>query len=412
MNHAMSRGNTLSRLGIFCSRSGALGIALCFVASCPVTPRACAQDRVATETFQHAAQALRQGNLDAAAQGFESVVKSSPQFAEAYLNLGLVREEQGRNEDAVASLQKALALKSRLRGANLFLAIAEYRLNHSDQAIAALKKETSLYPSDPNAWMWLGVVQLAAENPDEAVVALDKAVILAPNDVDVLYHRGRAHLLVSKRSYEQMFQADPKSWRVHQVIAQADAEADKHKDAVAEYLAAIELVPKQPGLHEELATEYMKDGKFDEAEAALQEELEIDPNNVLATYKLGTLEGEHGQGAKSKELIERALHMRPALKDSAYYLGRAEMELGDDAAAIDSFKQEIAAIDASTEIVQQAWYQLGIVYRRMRRIPEAQQALTTFQKLKDEETERQREALEKKRKAQALRGQDSAPKNP
>jgi tetratricopeptide (TPR) repeat protein len=367
----------------------------------------------ANQAFREATAALREGRLDEAAARFDALTRSSPTLAGAHFNLGLVREEQGRFEEAITSFKKALALDPRLPGANLFLGIAHYRLNQYQPAIAALKLEIKRNSSDVNAWMWLGVVQLAVENPEEAVAALDKAAKLAPDDVDILYNRGRAHLLVSKQSYEKMFQTDPKSWRVHQVIAQADAEADKHDDAIAEYLAAIELVPKQPGLHEELGTEYIKAGKFDEAEAMLQTELEIDPNNILAIYKLGTLEGERGQAAKSKELIEKAVRLNPTLKDSNYYLGRAEMELRNDAAAIDSFKREIAAPGATPEVLQQAWYQLGIVYRNMHRIPEAQQALATFQKLKDQEAERQRQSFEKKRKAQALVGpSSSAPQNP
>jgi tetratricopeptide (TPR) repeat protein len=355
-----------------------------------------AQDPAVAARFRQATEAMRQGNLDAAAEGFDAVVKDSPQFAEAHLNLGLVREEQGKNEDAIASLQKALALKPRLRGANLFLGVAEYRLNHFSQAIATLKKETTFYPSDPNAWMWLGVVQLASENPEDAALALDKAAKLAPDNVDILYHRGRAHLLVSKNSYDKMFQADPNSWRVHQVLAQADAESERHNDAIAEYQAAIQIVPKQPGLHEELGTEYIRAGKMDEAEAALQQELEIDPNNVLARYKLGTLEGERGEGAKSKELIEQARAANPSLKSSSYYLGRAEMELGNNAAAADAFHQAIDESGADPEIVQQAWYQLGVVYRRLHRIEDAQKAFATFQKLKEDAAQKLQQRLEKK----------------
>ena len=347
--------------------------------------------------FRDATGAMRSGKLDEAGDEFASIAKDSPSFAEAHLNLGLVREEQGRNEEAIASLQKALRLKPRLRGANLFLAIAEYRLNHFEKAIDAVEKETSYYPADSNAWMWLGVVQLAAENPEEAVVALDKAAKLAPDNVDILYHRGRAHLLVSKNSYEKMFQVDPDSWRVHEVLAQADAEADRPEDAIAEYQAAIQLAPKQPGLHEQLGTEYIKASKLELAEAALQQELEIDPNNVLARYKLGTLQVERGEGAKSKELIEGALRQDPTIKDSSYYLGRAEMELGNNEAAADAFNRAIARPDTDPEIVQQAWYQLGVVYRKLHRIEDAQKAFATFQRLKDEEAQKQQERLKKKR---------------
>ncbi len=355
-----------------------------------------AQTPSSNDHFRQATEAMRAGRLDEAADGFAAVIASSSAFAEAHFNLGLVREEQGRNADAVASLQRALQLKPRLRGANLFLGIAEYRLNHLDRAIGAFRKEAALAPSDANAWMWLGVAQLAKEQPEDAAVSLDRAAKLDSGNVDILYHRGRAHLLVSKNSYEQMFKTDPNSWRVHQVLAQANAEADRHDDAIAEYRAAIDLAPRQPGLHEELGTEYWKAGKLEPAETELQHELELDPNNVLARYKLGTLEAERGEGAKSKEHIEAALRQNPSIKNSAYYLGRAEMELGNNAAAAEAFNREVSAPDSDPDTVQQAWYQLGIVYRRLHRTEDAQKAFAMFQKLKDESAQRLHERLQKK----------------
>lgn len=366
-----------------------------------VCPRVPAQDSALAEKFRRATEDLQAGRLDSAGDGFAAVVAAQPSFAEAHLNLGLVREEQGRNDEAIANLKKALQLKPHLRGASLFLGIAEYRLNHFAEAAEAVRAEIHIAPTDANAWMWLGVVQLAEEQPEAAVVSLDKAATLAPANVDILYNRGRAHLLVSKDSYDKMFQADPNSWRVHQVIAQADAEADRHDEAIAEYQSAIQAVPQQPGLHEALGTEYWKAGKLDPAETALKQELEIDPNNVVARYKLGILEVERGEGAKSKELIEGAVRQNPSLKNSAYYLGRAEMELGNNEAAADAFRKAVSENHAEPEIVQQAWYQLGIVYRRLHRIEDAQKAFAAFQKLKDETSQRLQERLQKKRDSEA-----------
>src|SRR4029077_12146305 len=126
---------------------------------------------------------------------------------------------------------------------------------------------------------------------------LDQAAKLKPGDQDILYHRGRAHLLVSKNSYAKMFKIDENSWLVHRVLAQANAEADRHVDAIAEYEVAIKLAPTQPGLHEELGSEVRNAGKPMEAQAAFEEELKIDPYNVLARYKLGVLAIERGDGA-------------------------------------------------------------------------------------------------------------------
>jgi tetratricopeptide (TPR) repeat protein len=357
------------------------------------------------EAFQLATAALREGRLDEAATGFEAVTRAAPSFAGAHFNLGLVREEQGKFEEAVASLKKALTLNPRLPGANLFLGIAHYRLNQYEHALTALRLETKQNPSDAKAWMWLGVTQLAMEQPEDAAASLDRAAKLAPNDVDILYHRGHAHLLVSKLSYERMLRADPSSWRIHQVLAQADSEAARDMDAIADYQAAIKAAPQQPGLHEELGTEYWKMGKMEEAAAEYQRELAIDPHSLLATYKLGSLQVMTAKAAEGKPLIESALRQDPNLKEAYYYLGRAEMQLGNDSSAVDAFRKGIAVI-SDPDIIEQTWYQLAMVYRRMHRTEDSQKALATFQKLKDEAAEHQQLSMEKKRAAQ---GQQSAP---
>jgi tetratricopeptide (TPR) repeat protein len=350
---------------------------------------------VIAQQFQLATEAMRAGNLEQAGDGFAEILKQAPTFAEAFLNLGLVREEQGRHQEAIADLQKALQLKPRLRGASLFLGISEYRTNQLEASVAALRKEASISPKDPNAWMWLGIVALEKGNGDEAVQALDQAAKLAPDNVDILYHRGRAHLFVSNDSYARMFKADPKSWRVRELLAEANAGADRHMDAIAEYEAAIKLAPNEPRLHEELGTEYRLAGKLPQAEQAYLRELEIDPENISAQYKLGVLAIESGDPSRGKSLIEGALRVKPDLLHSDYNLGRAEMLLGNDAAAAQHLERATSAAGSDPEVVEQSWYQLGIVYRRLHRTEEAQRAMATFRKLKDEEAENSQKALKR-----------------
>jgi tetratricopeptide (TPR) repeat protein len=384
MNVVEILNNRRARFGLL---SGALlQIGLLFPSH---TPAQTQQGAHANELFQKATAAMRSGQFGEAEQGFAEVVKLNPNFAEAYLNLGLSQEQQGKNADAAASFHKAAQLKPKLRGANLFLGIAEYRLNHYDGAAAALQIETTNYPKDAAGWMWLGITRLAQDRPEDSAVALDKAVELDPNNIDVLYHRGRAHLLVSRDSYTRMFKLNPNSWRVHQVLAQMDADSEHDEEAVLEYIEAIKLAPSQSGLHEELGSEYSVLVKIPEAEAAFRKELEIDPNNALARYKLGVIEVGQGNAADGKRLIMEALALKPGLANADYNLGRAEMQLGNDEAAAEDFRRALKS-DSEPEIIRQAWYQLGTVLRRMKRTQEAQQAFAMYQKLKDEEEEDQR----------------------
>jgi tetratricopeptide (TPR) repeat protein len=361
-----------------------------------------------SRVFTQASEAMRRGDLNVAADGFFAAAKLAPSFAEAHFNLGLVREEQGRLDDAIASLEKALTLKPRLHGANLFLAVAHYKLNHYDEALAAVRKETELYPHDASPWMWLGVIELAKDQPEKAAAALDKAVSLDPNNVDILYHRGQAHLLVSRSSYERMFKEDPKSWRVHEVLGQISTDAERYNDAIYEYLEAIKLAPTQPGLHEELGATYRRAIKMDEADAAFQAELEINPHNALARYERGVLAMEKGDGAKAKELIEAALSEKGGLMHADYNLGRAEKLLGDDAAAVADLERAIAN-DPDPEIVEQCWYQLGTLYRRLHRPEDAQKAMASFEKLTGEEADKSQNALRKYHERQNPNSSDAVP---
>jgi len=353
---------------------------------------------------------MQEGKLEEAAAGFAAAARHAPAFAGAHFNLGLVEEELGNYDEAISSLKQALKLKPGLHGANLFLGIAEFRLNELNDAATAIQKETAAYPKDATAWMWLGVVRLAQERGEDAAEALDKAAKLKPDDQDILYHRGRAHLLVSKDSYAEMFKLNPNSWLVHRVLAQANAEADRHVEAIAEYEAAIKLSPTQPGLHEELGTEYRAVNKISEAEAAFQQELALDPRNVLATYKLGALEVEKGDGAKGKELIEAAQKEKPNLVHLDYNLGRAEMLLNNDAAAISDFERAIKT-DTDPDVIQQAWFQLGTAYRRLHRMDEARQAMVMYQQLKDETAKKSQKALETYREQHPETSAPSAPAN-
>jgi tetratricopeptide (TPR) repeat protein len=260
----------------------------------------------------------------------------------------------------------------------------------------------------------LGIVALEKGNVDEAVQALDQAAKLAPDNVDILYHRGRAHLFVSNDSYARMFKADPKSWRVRELLAEANASAERHMDAIAEYEAAIKLAPNEPRLHEGLGTEYRLAGKLPEAEQAYLKELEIDPENISAQYKLGVLAIESGDPARGKSLIEGALRVKSDLQHAEYNLGRAEMLLGNDAAAVQHLERATSAAGSDPEVVEQSWYQLGIVYRRLHRLEDAQKAMATFQKLKDEEAENSQKALKRFQVQQnpAAAQSPSSPQNP
>jgi len=383
-------------------------LAFCVLAAvCP--PPLPAQANTFESLFRQGTEALRAGNLDQAGQDFSAAVKMNPSFAEASFNLGLVRMQQGQYEEAIASLEHSLTLKPRLRGAHLFLGIAHYRRDEYDKAIPALKRETEIDPSNAQAFMWWGVAELAKGDNFGASAALDKAAELKPHDIDILYHRGRAHMLVSKASYEELYRTDPNSWRVHQILSQSYAEADRVDDAIAECQLAVNARPNEPGLHEELGDLYWRQNQLAKAETEFQSELKSDPESTESLYKLAVISLERSKTDVAAELLAQVLKRTPHSADAEYQLGRAQAQMGDVDAAVTNFKAAVADSGKSdTETLRQSYYQLAQLYRRQQKPEESRAALDSFMRLKQQADAQQSQNLQDKLRRSAQL-QQSAP---
>lgn len=338
--------------------------------------------------MQEGVAQMKTGNFSQAAAAYATVTHMQPGFAEGYFNLGLAEEQAGQLDQARADLEKALRLKPGLRGANLFLGTIAYRQKRFKDAEASLLLETHLDSRSAKAFMWLGVCRLAENNPQAAIAALDKAYGLDPTDVDILYHRGRAYLLVANASYDAMFKIDRDSLRVHQVLAEAYAQAYRNQDAINEFELAVKMAPHQPGVHEELGDQDWIVGHLDKAAEAYREELRIDPNAVSAMYKLGSLLVQDQNATEGVEFLHSALHQDSTLSDAHYYLGIGLMGTGQDQDAIHEFELAIAA-DPRNDRAMTSWYKLAQVYRKLHNTTEAQTALGNFQRMRADVKERQ-----------------------
>lgn len=349
--------------------------------------------------FHKGTEALRGQSLDEASEAFTRCTVLEPGFAEAWFNLGLVRFQQNRLDDAIPPLEKSIQLKPKMRGANLFLGIAHYREGDYAAAAIALDREAKNDPANADALMWLGVVRLATGATADAVASLEQAARLRPKDADILYHLGRAYMLRSKEVYERMYVADPKSWRVHQVLAQSFAEADRLDDAVKECQAAIKLRPEEPGLHQQLGEIYDKQNNLEAAEAEYRKELQADPHNSAVMYDLAVVCIERSKPGDAEELLTKVVHKAPRSVEAHYQLGRAQTQLGHNDAAAQSFAAVVAEPQrADPDMVRQSYYQLAQLYRRLHRPEESRAALDSFVRLKQQADAEQGHKLEDKLK--------------
>jgi tetratricopeptide (TPR) repeat protein len=391
---------------VFGPSSRVLTIAVVLILFCQLGT---AQIADAKTWFEQGNEALRKGNATDAVRDFQEFLRLQPSSAEGYFNLGLAFQSAGQLNESLAALHKASSLQPGLHGMRLFTGIVNYKLNHLSVAHDDLVSETRLEPKNAAGWMWLGVVELAQNRADAAAAALDKAAVLDPNNLDILYHRARAHLLISKASYAAMFKLSPDSWRVHEVLGQADAEAFRTDDAISEFRLALRTAPHEPGLNEELGDACWTAGNLQDADGAYSEEIKIDSANAVALYKLGSLRVTRDDAARGVPLLERALALDPTISDAHYYLGKGDAAVGKDDLAIEHFK--LATNPQGIEELRiMSWYQLATLYRNLHRTQEAGEALAAFRKMKTARDQRRESKLqEQTRRRDQLPRQETIP---
>lgn len=110
-----------------------------------------------------AAEPLSQGDAhydaqrwNEAGEAFERALASSPGNARTWYRLGNVREEQGRDADAIACFEKALALDPSNAQAWNNLGGAQQRLGHVEQAADAFRRSIAADPMLPQPYLNLG----------------------------------------------------------------------------------------------------------------------------------------------------------------------------------------------------------------------------------------------------------------
>src|SRR5277367_486139 len=329
--------------------------------------------------FREGAEQMHVGNTSAAEAAFRRATELDPSFAPAHLDLGLAELKQGKLPEAIASIRKSLQLDPSLPGAHLFLGIAEYQSNDTERALVDLRQELKQDPKNVQALTWLGIVELNSDHPESACEPLDRAAELAPTDENVLDYRVQAHLAAAKQSYSALYKLDPASWRLHQLNAAIDAQAQDHKGAIEEYQLAIKLAPKEAELYEGMGWEYRKLGQADQAAKAFAEQLRLTPGNPIAMYNLASAQVDSGQEHVALPLLQEVVKIYNHPTGADYYLGRALAAEGKEQEAVLSF-QRATTLDG--EMQRRAWYQLSQTYRHLGKTAEARAAAVKYEQLK------------------------------
>ena len=267
--------------------------------------------------------------------------------------LGVLQQEAGRLEEALASIGRALAAPERYYPGLLRMATLQIALGRPQDAERWLAPARVHAPGDPALLAREGELALATARPQAAAAALEAALRREPRATRLHYLLGMAYRALGRRedALRELARAGPVGVRArdpllegvralrvgessfmiegHQALRAGDTDA-----AAVAFARAAEASggTSLPALLNLAAAEARR-GRRDEAIARLGEARRLDPHHDAVLFNLGVLLAQAGRAAEAEPLLAAVVERAPSDAEARAEWGLALLALGrlDDA---------------------------------------------------------------------------------
>jgi tetratricopeptide (TPR) repeat protein len=302
-------------------------------------------------------------------------------------DLGFVLAHEGRPQEAMPRLRKALELQPQSAEAKFQLANVLKALSRTSEANAELgefrqEKQRSVEENmaaaagnDANQLLAKGDSKGAAERYRDALK-------LDPNNAKTWFNLSLAlddlHEFAQERNaLEKAIALDASLKMAHNQLGLLDAADGKTADAEKHFLKAMELDPQFAAAQSNLGVLYGRLGRAREAEDLLRKATENDPRLTEAFVNLGLILAGEGRLADAKDELRKAVELSPNNVTALTGLGMAAQKSGKSEEAIELFRRVAKLQPNSAE----AHLNLGIALADSYRPEEALAEFSTAEQL-------------------------------
>lgn len=228
----------------------------------------------------------------------QQAVQANPQSFEAWTDLAFHQHKLDLNDDALASVNKALTLNKRYARAWMVRGAALSTMdNQEEKALEALKRALQDDPENVDALYYTARVFMFQGKNDDAHRLFDNVIRLAPTYKDayvgknILYSaiNDLGSVLAIADKYIERFPDDPVGWRMQGVAYNLQVEDLWKKDieeamvllnkAILSFNEALERNPSDSSLYLLKAGPFVDLGDYPQALKILNQGLSIDPEN-------------------------------------------------------------------------------------------------------------------------------------
>lgn len=159
--------------------------------------------------------------------------------------------KSGKNDEAIAQLQKLIAANPKLAQAQAMMASVYFSEEQMDEGIAALKKANAAEPDNTTYEFQLGSAYLSVHQPQNAMLLFQQLVSQDPDNSRA--HLGLGYTFSGLLLYDQAIpefakaaSLEPKSVNPLLALGEAQLHAAHYTDAQATYRRILDLAPNDP----------------------------------------------------------------------------------------------------------------------------------------------------------------------
>ncbi len=264
---APGHGKTLHYLGILASQTGQLEKATELLSkAAAAVPHDAAVHHDLGEMHRVS------GRLEAAAAALQRALGIDPGSGDSHFGLAMAlhglgltpgidpAEKQRLLEEALVHYQKSIEVEPRCANSSENwdrLGMCQAALGKEDEAIACLERAVELNPKSADALHHLGVALHKVRGPRPAIDVLKRLHMAHPQHVDGLIEMAgvlrEVGLIVESISCcRRAIELEPGGWSAHANLGLALNWAGRNEEAVAAYRRAVELAPQEVCPHDDL----------------------------------------------------------------------------------------------------------------------------------------------------------------
>lgn len=233
---------------------------------------------------------------------WSDVLKKSPASVRAYTAIGAYYIQEGRDNEALAMLQKAVVIMPDYDKAHYNIGSIYWRKGYLDAAAAAFKKAVEISPDYAKAHINLGLVLAAKGDYNGAISEYEKALKLMPENAVLYNNIGNAYSATGAYgkaldAYRAAVGIEPGYSDVYYNMGNAFARMGRYSEAVNSYKKAITLNPVNASAFFNLGNVYLFVNRVEDAKDAFKRTLAVNPEHQGAKDALGLIDKEVSSNA-------------------------------------------------------------------------------------------------------------------